>query len=210
MSMPPAASPGDWADYAAAARRLDRLRRGNPDQPVLAQDETELTALRHRLARQRQQLLALGVPATALEPLPAEVAACRSTLAADGAGARQAVRVQVASALDTAATSLARTAPATGAPAVRNLLVYGPFAAITLVIQVALFVAAGQRAPLAYVLGCGLVMPLVAFGLGWLAVGVVFAGPGQAVQRTPLVGALACAAPLLLSCVLAMVVGVTR
>jgi hypothetical protein len=45
-------------------------------------------------------------------------------------------------------------------------------------------------------------MPAAAFGLGWLVVGLVFApGPGGKVDRTPLIGAVACFAPVLLTCV---------
>jgi hypothetical protein len=84
----------------------------------------------------------------------------------------------------------------------RNLLVYGPFAAVALVVQLGLYIAAdGSSLPL-YATLCGLTMPAAAFGLGWLVIGLVFpAGPNGRVERSPLIGAVACFAPVLTSCV---------
>lgn len=214
----------DWTEYAAAARRLARLRQPTaPARSAGSPGTTDgLAGVRDQLAAQRHQLLTLGVPPVALDPQPAEVASRRAAIEAGGLPARQAAVDRAAAEVAAADAALAAAAGrAGGQPAphpapdgypvwMRNLLVYGPFAVIVLVIQVALFAAAGALAPLGYVLGCGLVMPLAAFGLGWLAVGFVFAVPGQRVDRTPLVGIVACGAPLLLAAVLAVVVAVSR
>jgi hypothetical protein len=41
---------------------------------------------------------------------------------------------------------------------------------------------------------------VLAFGLGWLTIGFVYGdGPGK-VDRTPLIGAVACLTPVLLTC----------
>ncbi|HYN95693.1 MAG TPA: hypothetical protein VES42_17760, partial [Pilimelia sp.] len=84
----------------------------------------------------------------------------------------------------------------------RNLLVYGPFAAVVLLVQVALLAVADDAVPGAYAALCGLSMPAAAFGLGWLVLGFAFpAGPGGRVERTPLLGAVVCFAPLVITCV---------
>ncbi|MFV2086901.1 hypothetical protein [Micromonospora sp. LOL_021] len=215
---------GEWAEYVAAARRLARLRHGQgrpTDDPAGDRRSVDLTVLRDRLAVQRRQLVALGVPANVLDPMPPEVVAVHGTVSAsDGAAvgmpaslaggspARQAAIARAHAQIDAANGDLAVAAGPSGGPPpwLRNLLVYGPFAVIVLMIQLAMFVAAGDRAPLGYALGCGLVLPLVAFGLGWLAVGFVFAGPGQRPDRTPLVGALVCAVPLMLAFLLAALI----
>lgn len=143
------------------------------------------------------------------------MAARRAAIQTGGASARKSAIDRAAAEVAAATAALAGQSigpwPPGGFPVwLRNLLVYGPFAVIVLLVQVALFVAAGVSAPLGYVLSCGLIMPLAAFGIGWLAVGFVFAVPGQRVDRTPLVGIVACAAPLLLSGVLAVAALVTR
>ncbi|MFY1652654.1 hypothetical protein ACN27J_17370 [Solwaraspora sp. WMMB762] len=219
---------GEWAEYVAAARRLARLRHGQglpTDDPAGDRRQVDLTVLRDRLAVQRRQLVGFGVPPDVLDPVPPEVAAVHAAVSASagasagaavgmsasltgGSPARQAAIARAHAQIDAANGDLAVAAGPSGGsqPWLRNLLVYGPFAVIVLMIQLAMFVVAGDRAPVGYALGCGLVLPLVAFGLGWLAVGFVFAGPGQRPDRTPLVGALVCAVPLVLALVLAALI----
>jgi hypothetical protein len=85
---------------------------------------------------------------------------------------------------------------------VRNLFVYGAFALVVLVLQTVLFVGAPEQSLPALAPICGLVLPLLAYGLGWLAVGVVYPPiAGRKVDRTPLVGAVVClVTPVLLTC----------
>jgi len=83
----------------------------------------------------------------------------------------------------------------------RNLFVYGPFAAVVSLVQVALYLVADGPTLPAYAALCGLAMPAAAFGLGWLVIGLVFPpGPDGRPQRTPLVGAAVCLTPVVLTC----------
>jgi len=78
--------------------------------------------------------------------------------------------------------------------------VYGPFAAAVLIVQIVLYLVAPSGSVPTYALLCGLSLPVLAFGLGWLTIGFVYGdGPGK-VDRTPLVGAVACLTPVLLTC----------
>jgi hypothetical protein len=43
-------------------------------------------------------------------------------------------------------------------------------------------------------------MPVLAFGLGWVTIGFVYGGEPGGVDRTPIVGAVTCLAPVLLTC----------
>ncbi|MEU8612395.1 hypothetical protein AB0C29_30830, partial [Actinoplanes sp. NPDC048791] len=85
-------------------------------------------------------------------------------------------------------------------PWARNLLVYGPFAAAVLIVQIVLYLIAPSGSLPTYALLCGLSMPLLAFGLGWLTIGFVYGGGPAKVDRTPIVGAIACLTPVLLTC----------
>jgi hypothetical protein len=83
--------------------------------------------------------------------------------------------------------------------ALRNLLVYGPFALTVLVVQIVLLFVANGSAGGAYALGCGVLLPVAAFALGWLGIGIAFpATPGERVDRTPLFGGLVCLVPAVL------------
>ena len=84
-------------------------------------------------------------------------------------------------------------------PWARNLLVYGPFAAAVLIVQIVLYLVAPSGSVPTYALLCGLSLPVLAFGLGWLTIGFVYGG-GTKVDRTPLVGVVACLTPVLLTC----------
>jgi hypothetical protein len=202
-------STGAWEEYLAAARQLDVVRRSAASaaaehaQSVQAARE-ELTRLRARLAPQQARLRDLGVPEAELQPSPAEVAAAAGTLSG-GPGAVLAALAQARGTADAADAVLTGGAAPTGPgvrPWLRNLLVYGPYALVVFVVQLTLYLLADTWSIPALL--CGLAMPFAAFGLGWLTVGLAFAGdpPGGRVERTPLLGALVCvAAPLLLSCV---------
>jgi hypothetical protein len=93
--------------------------------------------------------------------------------------------------------------PAAPWPAwMRNLLVYGPFAAAVLVVQIVLYLVAEPGSLPTYALLCGLSLPVLAFGLGWLTIGFVFGGAGGTgkVDRTPILGAIVCLTPVILTC----------
>lgn len=197
-----------WEEYVAAARRLDAVRRGaaveSRDQAQVArQAREELSALRARLAVERGRLAQLGVPEAELHPAPAEVSAAAGTMAGGPATVRAALG-RAGAMVDGAATALAGgPGPAVRAATpvwLRNLLVYGPFGLVVLLVQIALYAAAGADLP-QYAVLCGLTMPAAAFGLGWLTIGWSFDRDAEGkVDRTPLLGIVVCVAPVLVTC----------
>ena len=206
---PPAAEQSDaWAGYLAAAQRLDEVRRA-ASTAVSEQAQTrqaaqhELSAVRARLAPQRSRLVRdLGVPESELTPLPGEVAAATQAVSGGPAAALTALR-QARGTADAADAAMLGSGPAAPWPAwMRNLLVYGPFAAAVLVVQIVLYLVAEPGSLPTYALLCGLSLPVLAFGLGWATIGFVFGGSDGAgkVDRTPILGAIVCLAPVILTC----------
>ena len=205
---PPPVEPSDsWADYLAAAQRLDTVRRAassvvSEQAQTVQAAQQELTGVRARLAPQRSRLVHdLGVPENALMPLPAEVAAATHAVSSGPAAALAALR-QARGTADAADAAMLGSGPATPwAPWMRNLLVYGPFAGAVLVVQIVLYLVAPSGSVPTYALLCGLSLPVLAFGLGWVTIGFVFGGSGTGkVDRTPILGAIVCLAPVILTC----------
>ena len=204
-------SPGAWADYLAAARRLAEVRRSAT---AAASDQSEarraagqeLAGVRARLAPQHSRLVHdLGVPANALVPTEADLARAAQAVSGGPGAVLTALRNARGTADAADAAMLGpRSAGSAWRPWARNLLVYGPYAVVVLIVQIALYLIAPSGSVPTYALVCGLTMPLLAFGLGWVTIGFVY-GPGK-VDRTPLIGAIACLTPVLLTC---MGVGVT-
>jgi hypothetical protein len=198
-----------WAEYVAAARRLDAVRRtANSEQSrqsaALLAAQTELGAVQARLAPQRARLMQeLGVPEADLIPQPGERAAAAQTVAGGPATVLAALQYARSTA-DAADAALLRSGPRlrTGAmpPIARNLLIYGPFSAAVLIVQIVLYLVAPSGSVPTYALVCGLSLPVLAFGLGWVTIGFVYGGEGTTVDRTPLVGVIACLTPVLLTC----------
>ena len=205
---------GPWADYLAAARRLEAVRRAATT-AVSEQAEAheaagqELARVRARLAPQQSRLVHdLGVPESALIPTEGDLAQAAQAVAG-GPGAVLAALRQARGTADAAdAAMLGPQQRAALRPWARNLLVYGPFALVVLIVQIVLYLVAPSGSMPTYALVCGLTMPVLAFGLGWLTIGFVY-GPGK-VDRTPLVGAIACLTPVLLTCMGVGVLGLFR
>ncbi|GIE98053.1 hypothetical protein [Paractinoplanes rishiriensis] len=208
---PPA--PGPWDDYLAAAQRLDAVRRAasaaaGEQQAALAAANQELLAVRARLAPQQARMMRdFGVPESDLTPGPAELEAARQAVAGGPAAVLAALQ-QARRTADAADATIIGPGPARPLrPMVRNLLIYGPFAAAVLVVQIVLYLVAPQGSVPTYALLCGLSLPVLAFGLGWVTIGFVYGGSDQGpVDRTPILGAVACLVPVLLTC---MGVGLT-
>ncbi|MFI0795381.1 hypothetical protein ACH4OY_22290 [Micromonospora rubida] len=186
-----------WAEYVAAARQLDGVRRSaaaaatEQARAVRAARE-ELTTVRERLAPQRSRLRELGVPPMVLMPSPPELTeAARSMVAGPTAvlGALRAARGW-ADAADGVLPARSPLRPAAWPPQVRNLLVYGPLALVVPLLQVVLYLATGTGPASVAALVCGVPMPAAAFVAGWLAVGRLFDGApgpsaaGEAALRT--------------------------
>jgi hypothetical protein len=211
-----------WSEYLAAAQRLGAVRREAAaalaaDAAVLAAAREELAAVRARLAPQQARLRDEGVPDAFLTPTPEELAAAAAAVE----GGPGAILVELREARVTADAADAALVgsgswigtPVAGVsewpPRLRNLLVYGPFAIVVLIVQVALYLSVSETALLLYAALCGLVMPAAAFGLGWLTVGWVFPpGPTGKVERTPVFGAAVCLAPVFATCVAAAALAV--
>ncbi len=192
-----------WDDYLTAAQRLDTVRRtaasAAAEQGAATEAaQTELTALRARLEPQRSRLVRdLGVPDRDLTPTEADLTAATAAVLGGPAAVLTALRDARATA---DAADAAVVPPGTAKPWQRNLLVYGPFALVVLIVQVVLSAVADSDARLGYALLCSLTMPVVAFGLGWVAVGIAFGGTGRKVDRTPILGLGVCIAPILITC----------
>jgi len=198
---------GPWADYLDAAQRLDTVRRAasaaaGEQETTLQAARQELATVRARLAPQRARLVQdLGVPESDLVPQAADQVLAAQAVAG-GPGAILAALRQARGTADAADATMVNGGPRRSAapwrPWARNLLVYGPFAAAVLIVQIVLYLVAPSGSLPTYALLCGLSMPVLAFGLGWVTIGFVY-GPGK-VDRTPIVGAIACLTPVLLTC----------
>jgi hypothetical protein len=206
---PPAPTPpvaGPWADYLAAAQRLDAVRRAasaaSSEQAATVQAaQQELAGVRARLAPQRTRLMQdFGLPDADLTPQPGEHIAAAQVVAGGPAAALAALH-QARGTADAADAAMLGPGPRMPpGPWARNLLVYGPFAAAVLIVQIVLYLVAPSGSLPTYALLCGLSMPVLAFGLGWLTIGFVYGGGPQKVDRTPIVGVVTCLTPVLLTC----------
>jgi hypothetical protein len=197
-----------WSEYITAAQRLDAVRRGVAaaagEQAQAARSaREELAGVRARLAPQRAKLLAQGVPDATLQPSPEEVAGAAHGMAGGPPAVLAALRHARATANAADETELGRlpVGPRGDTPAwLRNMIVYGPFAVVVLIVQVALYLTADTDLVLSAVL-CGLSMPVAAFGLGWLTIGLAFVpAPGEKIDRTPIFGLAVCFAPIIATC----------
>jgi hypothetical protein len=193
---------GPWADYLAAAQRLDAVRQAataaSAEQAAAQQAaQQELAGVRANLAAQHTRLAQeYGVPESDLVPQPPDRILAAQAVAGGPAVALQHAR-GIAEAADAALSGRQR---ALWRPWARNLLVYGPFAAAVLIVQIVLYLVAPSGSLPRYALVCGLSLPVLAFGLGWVTIGFVYGGGPEKVDRTPLIGVIACLTPVLLTC----------
>ncbi|WUR63222.1 hypothetical protein OHS32_32485 [Micromonospora chokoriensis] len=195
-----------WAEYLAAARQLDGVRRsaaaaaGEQARSAEAARE-ELTAVRTGLASQQERLRELGVPAISLVPSPPELTEAARSMAGGPAAVLAALRAARgrAEAADAALGTRRRFRPGSWSVRARNLLVYGPLALVVPLIQVAVYAATGIGPATVAALICGLPMPAVAFVAGWVGIGRLFrVGPAERLDRTVRSGALVCLVPAVL------------
>ncbi|MET8044971.1 hypothetical protein ABZU25_29425 [Micromonospora sp. NPDC005215] len=195
-----------WAEYLAAARQLDGVRRSAAaaagEQARSAETaREELTVVRTGLASQQEQLRELGVPAISLVPSPPELTEASRSMAGGPAAVLAALRAARgrAEAADAALTARRRFRPGSWPARARNLLVYGPLALVVPLIQVAVYAATGVGPASVAALICGLPMPAVAFVAGWVGIGRLFrVSPAERLDRTVRFGALVCLVPAVL------------
>lgn len=202
----------DWVRYLAATRRLDEVRRGAAavaaEQAKSARTaHEELATARGRLAlnhaRIREVAAQTGTPQPTFAPTPAELAEAAEVTGDTPASALNALHDARAT-VDEADAALVGThgyGPGAGLPPrLRNILVYGPLALIVLVVQVIVFTLVSETKPI-YAAFFALIMPAMAFVLGFVAIGLVFpAPPGGQVERTPLLGLAICLSPIVVIC----------
>ncbi|MET7669218.1 hypothetical protein [Micromonospora luteifusca] len=195
-----------WAEYLAAARQLDGVRRsaaaaaGEQARSAEAARE-ELTMVRTGLASQQERLRELGVPAISLVPSPPELTEASRSMAGGPAAVLAALRVARgrAEAADAALAARRRFRPGSWPARARNLLVYGPLALLVPLIQVVVYATTGVGPASVAALICGLPMPAVAFVAGWVGVGRLFrVSPVERLDRTVRFGALVCLVPAVL------------
>jgi hypothetical protein len=196
-----------WAEYLAAAQRLDAVRRDAADSAAgeaaaLGAARDELPTVQARLRLQAARLLdtasRAGAPPPVLQPGPAELHAAAEAVSGGPTVALAALR-QAGANVDVADGALTRLDDDGSNPqTLRNLLVYGPMSLTALLVQLAVAGPAGDGAQVFFAAVCGLILGPLAFGAGWLLVGMVH--PDR--PRTAAVGAFACLAPALLAVLL--------
>lgn len=197
-----------WSAYLEAARELDVARRdatvaAGLDRPVRAAHD-ELAVVRARLVTQRTRLRELGAEESALIPTLDEVTSVSVTMGEGPAAIRSALQRARATveAAEARLPAPARKDESQTPVWVRNLVVYGALAAAVLVIQLALYTTASPEALPTFALLFGVTLPVLAFALGWVAIGQAFPrGEDGRADRTPVLGVLVCAGPSVLTCV---------
>jgi hypothetical protein len=196
---------GPWADYLAAAQRLDAVRQAataaSAEQAAAQQAaQQELAGVRAHLTAQHSRLAQeYGVPDSDLVPQPPDRALVAQVVAG-GPTAAMAGLQRARGTVGAADAALSGRERALWRPWARNLLIYGPFAAAVLIVQIVLYLVAPSGSLPRYALVCGLSLPVLAFGLGWVTIGFVYGGGPEKVDRTPLIGVIACLTPVLLTC----------
>jgi hypothetical protein len=189
-----------WQEYLDAAHRLDSVRReaaavAAAEQQALRTVREELPAVKARLALQQQRLtevaLRTGAPLD-LTPTTADEQAAERAVAGGPAVVLAALR-QARSTVDVADAALAQNPTPSATPLRRNLTIYGAMGLAALIIHVAFIMLVDDRTKPLYA-GCtGFLLTLVSFGIGWVVTGMVSR------SRTPLLGLVVCALPLMLS-----------
>ncbi|WP_433459570.1 hypothetical protein [Micromonospora sp. CA-248212] len=195
-----------WAEYLAAARQLDAVRRGAAtaagEQARSAEAaREELTVVRAGLATQQERLRERGVPAISLVPSPPELTEAARSMAGGPAAVLAALRTARgrAEAADAALAARRGLRPTSWPARARNLLVYGPLALLVPLIQIIVYATTGSGPASVLALVGGLPMPAAAFVVGWVCVGRVFrAAPDDQVDRTVRFGVLVCLVPAVL------------
>jgi hypothetical protein len=192
-----------WTEYLSSAHRLDAVRReaalaAAAEAEAVVSARAELPVVQARLglqaARMLDTALQVGVQPPVLVPSAAEQ---RSAQMAVAGGPRVVVAAlrQARSTVEVADAALARMNDADEAVAVQNLVAYGPAAALATAIQLVFALLVDERTRVFYAAACGLTMAAMLFGVAWVLLGIIY--PNR--PKTPEIGALVCAAPVVLT-----------
>ncbi|HCT76139.1 MAG TPA: hypothetical protein DGT23_05990 [Micromonosporaceae bacterium] len=191
-----------WTEYLTSAHRLDAVRReaanvAATEAEAVATARAEIPVVQARLGLQAGRLLdaalQAGVTPPAVVPGPAEQHAAENTVAGGPAVVLAAVR-QARSTVDVADAALARIDEKESPQVVRNLVAYGPAAGLATLIQLGFTLMVDDRTRTFYAAACGLTMATILFGVAWLLLGAIY--PRR--PKTPEIGAVVCAAPVVL------------
>ncbi|GIG70983.1 hypothetical protein [Phytomonospora endophytica] len=204
-----------WDDYLAAARDLARLRsedttRGSQRETWVGARRAELAEIGTNLTRQRTSLE--NVATVARMPLKFEPQPAPHLAGADVAEVLRGAREDAAAAdaLVTETDYLAHRPPLFPRWRVdeRNAVIYGVYALFGLLVQVGIIVGASAAEDTlsgrGWVAFWCFLIPLVAFGLGWLTIGVAGRprlGDGKPV-RNPRLGLIVCLSTWLIVCLI--------
>ncbi|MCP2326259.1 hypothetical protein HDA40_004766 [Hamadaea flava] len=203
---------GAWQEYLAAAERLDAVRREAStsvatEQAALRAAREELPPIRARLALQQQRMAematASGRPMPPLAPTPAETTSAERAVSGGPAVVLAALR-QAMSTVDVADGALAQAPTRPPSATTRNLAVYGGLAAAALLAQIVFVLLVDERTRPFYA-GCtGFLLAFGAFGIGWIATGVISR------TRTAAMGLAVVALPQVLSTAVFALLWLTR
>ncbi len=191
-----------WSEYLSSAHRLDAVRReaavaAATEAEAVVTARAELPVVQARLGLQAARMLDAashaGVQPPVLVPNAAEQHAAEMAVAGGPKVVVAALR-QARSTVEVADAALARIDDEQN-PAVQNLVAYGPAAAVATLIQLVFAFMVDDRARVFYAAACGLTLAAMLFGVAWVLLGLVY--PGR--PKTPEVGALVCAAPVVLT-----------
>lgn len=196
-----------WAEYLAATRHLDEVRRGaatvaGEQARAVAAAREELATVRAQLAGQEARLRECGVPPISLTPTPPEHSAASRSMASGPATVLAALR-EAAGRVESADAALTARGliNLAGWPVIaRNLLCYAPLALLMPLVQLILLAITGPSTVSTVALVVGLATPAAAFAAGWWWVGHL-AGPeaGGQPDRTPRLGVLVCLFPAIVT-----------
>jgi hypothetical protein len=211
-----------WEDYLAATQRLDAVRREAAS--VVAERvaavkaaQADLAGVRQRVTQQHTRLASAskeaGVPVPDTGPaepvaVTAEPIALRAALKETGA-TLTAADALLSTVERSNSTRLSRISNWPIVP--RNLMVYLGFALLSVLVPLITLGATTNKFLLLPTIGCATVLPLFGYGLAWLSVGMLYRPEHTGrVQRTPLIGAAATVATVIVLYVLYAVLSITH
>lgn len=215
-----------WDDYVSEIRQLDAVRRDAAAAVARQQDaassaQQELGGVRQRIALQRSRLTDVAGRLTrtppAVDPLPVELSAASTLVEMATADPTPGINAALKGAraiLDAADATLSvvanaptRSGPLPGwPPTARNALVYGWYALLAVIALVTIRSFAGDSPEAGVVLlGFTLVVPVSAWLLAWLSIGLLF-GPASSGRkpRSSLLGAAICFVSMFIGLILSV------
>lgn len=209
-----------WDRYTATARALDQLRRDAAavvvsQQAAASAAQEQIAVVRQRVALQRSRLSdvssRLSTPSPKMEPLEADRASVAAVASAPVGNADPSAAISAAlrkatatlNAADAILSSVADRPARTGLlgswpPPARNAIVYLWYSVLAMVAIVEINHIGGRSAQAGLAAAAfSIVLPLFAWVVAWLSVGVIFSADADGKRRrSAWLGLLICAIPL--------------